>query len=56
MRDVLSLLMFGIGAVFFAVFFAVLKPDTAVPVAVPHTPASWNLALRSFPPHATLTR
>jgi hypothetical protein len=38
MREVLSLFMFGIGALFFVVFFTVLKPDAEAPVAGAESP------------------
>jgi hypothetical protein len=54
MREVLSLIMFGIGALLFVVFFAALKPDVVIAVTGPSKPdycntkASPTLACRSL--------
>ena len=38
MKELLSLLLFGVGALCFLVFFATLKPDTLAAVAGPSRP------------------
>jgi len=51
MREVLSLFTLGIGALFFLVFFTVLKPDIGAPVAGSNKPVYWSaLAARSSSP------
>jgi hypothetical protein len=53
MKEVLSLFTFGIGALFFVVFFAAFKPDVVIAVPGPSklgycsTKASPTLACRS---------
>ena len=54
MKEVLSLFTFGIGALFFVVFFATLKPDVVIAAPGPSKPgycntkASPTLACRSL--------
>ena len=54
MKEVLSLFTFGIGALFFVVFFAAFKPDVVIAVTGPSKPgycstkASPSLACRSL--------
>jgi hypothetical protein len=54
MKEVMCLIMFGIGALLFVVFFAALKPDVATAVTGPSKPdhcntkASPTLACRSL--------
>ena len=42
MKEVLSLFTFGIGALFFVVFFTALKPDTVAAVAWSNKPEYCN--------------
>ena len=42
MKEVLSLFTFGIGALFFVVFFAALKPDVVIAVPGPSKPEYCN--------------
>ena len=42
MKEVLSLIMFGIGALFFVVFFATLKPDVVIAAPGPSKPGYCN--------------
>ena len=54
MKEVLGLITFGIGALFFVVFFAALKPDVVIAAPGPSKPgycdtrASPTLACRSL--------
>ena len=54
MKEVLSLITLGIGALFFVVFFAALKPDVVIVASGPSKPgycgtkASPTLACRSL--------
>jgi hypothetical protein len=60
MKEVLSLITFGIGALFFAVFFVTFKPDAVVAATGPSKPgycdtkASSTLACRSLIPAAAM--
>ena len=60
MKEVLSLITFGIWAFFFVVFFAALKPDVVIAVSGPSTPGYCNtmasppLACRSLILAATM--
>jgi len=38
MKEVLSLITFGIGALFFVVFFAAFRPDVVIAAPVPNKP------------------
>ena len=42
MKEVLSLITFGIGALFFVVFFAAFKPDVVIAVPGPSKPDYCN--------------
>ena len=54
MKEVMSLITFGIGALFFVVFFAAFKPDAVIAATGPskpgycYTKASSTLACRSL--------
>jgi len=50
MKEVLSLFTFGIGALFFVVFFAALKPDVVIAGSGPSTPGYCNA--EASPAHA----
>jgi hypothetical protein len=42
MQEVLSLITFGIGALFFVVFFAAFKPDVVIAMTGPSKPGYCN--------------
>jgi hypothetical protein len=42
MREVLSLFLFGIGALFFVVFLTALKPDSVTAAAGSNKPGYWS--------------